>query len=121
MIRITKSPTADTRTCDFANVTKKTLLDSSAQHIRDVQRGLAFFQSMLAEAAIRHDFDKIEDIDGFHADFVTGFEQTGWWERHRKLNRHHLSAPDGVPEDGGPDRRARHDRGRCHGWYGPIR
>lgn len=98
-IRIRPSATADTRTCDFANTDKRTLLNSSAQHIADVRRGLAFFGAMLAEAATRHDEDKITDIDGFHRDFVTGFKQTEWWDRHRKLNRHHLLAADGVPED----------------------
>jgi hypothetical protein len=99
VIRIRKSPTADTRTCDFANTSKETLLASSRQHIEDVQRGLAYFNAKLAVAAVAHDQDKITDIDGFHADFVTGFKQTGWWDRHRKLNRHHLLQEDGVPED----------------------
>jgi len=99
MIRIQKSATADTRSCDFANVTKQQLLLSSVQHIGDVQRGLAFFGGMLAEAAIRHDQDKITDIDGFHADFLTGFDQQSWWNRHRQLNRHHLLQADGVPDD----------------------
>lgn len=99
MIEIRKSPTADTRTCDFANVTKGTLLNSSRQHIADVGMALAFFQSLLTAAAVRHDFDKLTDIDGFHEDFVTGFVQTGWWDRHRRLNRHHLTQEDGVPED----------------------
>lgn len=39
-IRIKTSGTADTRTCDFKNVSKKTLLDSSVQHIADVRRGI---------------------------------------------------------------------------------
>ena len=97
MITIQKSQTADTRTCDFANVSKKTLLDSSVRHIADVRRALAFFQAEIGEAATRHDEDKLTDIDGFHADFVTGFEVTTWWDRHRRLNRHHLFQPDGVP------------------------
>lgn len=98
-ITIQQSPTADTKTCDFASVTRQQLLESSVQHIADVQRGLAFFQAMIVEAGIRHDTDKVTDIDGFHADFLTGFEQTGWWDRHRRLNRHHLGMPDGVPSD----------------------
>lgn len=98
-IRIENSATADTRTSDYRNVTKKQLLDSSVQHIADVRRALAFFHAELAEAATRHDADKLTDIDGFHADFVTGFEQTGWWDRHRKLNRHHLTQDDGIPDD----------------------
>ncbi len=93
------SPTADTRTCDFANVTERTLLNSSVQHIADVRRGLAFFGAMLAEAATAHDTDKLTDIAGFHRDFVTGFTRTEWWDRHRKLNRHHLLQADGVPDD----------------------
>jgi hypothetical protein len=99
MIEIKQSKTADTRSCDFANVSKETLLASSRQHIGDVGKALTFFRDELYKADVRHDYDKISDIDGFHADFVTGFKQTGWWDRHRKINRHHLLAPDGVPED----------------------
>lgn len=99
MIRIGKSATADTRTCDFANVSKETLRASSEQHIGDVRLALGFFAQMLHRTAAVHDVDKITDIDGFHADFVTGFAQTGWWERHRSLNRHHLEEPDGIPAD----------------------
>lgn len=99
MIVIQPSKTADTRSCDFANVTKETLLASSRQHIGDVHRALGYFQELIGDAAMRHDTDKITDIDGFHADFVTGFTQTGWWDRHRQLNRHHLLQADGVPAD----------------------
>jgi hypothetical protein len=96
MIAISKSETAD---CDFANVTKETLYASSEQHIRDVRRALDFFMARVCEAGQRHDPDKLTDIDSFHADFVTGFKQTEWWDRHRRLNRHHLTSTDGVPED----------------------
>jgi hypothetical protein len=99
MITIHPSPTADTRTCDFATTTKETLLASSHQHIGDVTLGLMFFQNLLTIAMQHHDTDKITDIDGFHADFITGFTETGWWDRHRKLNRHHLTQADGVPDD----------------------
>jgi len=99
MIRIGKSATADTRTCDFTKVTKDTLLASSKQHIRDVHEALQFFSRMIAQALLAHDTDKLTDIDGFHRDFVTGFKQTEWWDRHRKLNRHHLTMDDGIPAD----------------------
>jgi hypothetical protein len=99
MIRIGKSSTADTRTCDFANVSRQTLMESSVKHIGDVRRALSFFGQMLDEAATNHDTDKITDIDGFHRDFVTGFQQTTWWDKHRTLNRHHLLQADGVPDD----------------------
>lgn len=65
MIQIHQSQTADTRTCDFANTSKETLLASSRQHIGDVGLALAFFQSMLMRAAVTHDTDKLTDIDGF--------------------------------------------------------
>lgn len=101
MIPIRKSPTADTRTCDFATVTKATLLASSRQHIDDVGAGLKFFRQQLLEAQAAHDTDKITDIDGFHRDFVAGFAEghTAWWDAHRQLNRHHLNMPDGVRDD----------------------
>ncbi len=101
MITIPKSQTADTRTCDYSKVSKQELLESSLQHIEDVTMGLAFFMQQIALAAKRHDTDKLTDIDGFHADFVTGFKQTGWWDRHRKLNRHHLVNMQGVPQEDG--------------------
>ncbi len=99
MIQIKPSPTADTRTCDFTKVSKDTLLASSHQHIHDVHEALQFFSRKIAEALLAHDADKISDIDGFHADFVTGFKVTDWWDRHRKLNRHHLNMADGVRDD----------------------
>ena len=99
MITIRPSPTADTRTCDFANVSKETLFASSKQHIEDVGYALDFFAGKVNEAASIHDEDKLFDIDSFHRDFVTGFKQTEWWDRHRKLNRHHLTAPDGIRDN----------------------
>jgi hypothetical protein len=99
MIEIHKSATADTRTCDFANTTKETLLASSQQHIGDVRAAIEFMRHKLAEAWAIHDHDKLSDIDGFHRDFVTGFAQTTWWDNHRKVNRHHLLQADGVPAD----------------------
>ena len=99
MIEIHPSPTADTRTCDVSTVTREMLYRSSKQHIRDVQMALDFFGTELSEAANRHDFDKLTDIATFHADFVTKFEQTLWWDTHRRINRHHLTAADGVRDD----------------------
>lgn len=99
MIAIKKSATADTRTCDFANTTKETLLASSRQHIGDVVKALLFFSGRLGEKAGEHDYDKLTAIDWFHADFVTGFKETGWWDNHRKIHRHHLAQEDGVPQD----------------------
>jgi hypothetical protein len=99
VIVIHPSPTADTRTCDWSKVTKEQLLASSVQHISDIGAGLAFFAERLAEQALIHDYDKISDIDGFHADFATGFAQKGWWDKHRRVNRHHLTMEDGIPQN----------------------
>lgn len=30
---------------------------------------------------------------------LTGFEKHDWWDRHKKLNRHHLLEAEGIPED----------------------
>jgi hypothetical protein len=98
-IQIRKSATADTRTCDYANTSKETLLESSKQHIADVREAHQFFSRKIAEAMLAHDTDKLTDIDGFHRDFITGFKRTEWWEAHRKLNRHHLQQEDGIPAD----------------------
>lgn len=99
MITIKKSQTADTRTCDFANTSKETLLASSKQHIGDVVKAMAFFGAKLSEQAGYHDDDKLIGIDWFHSDFITGFKQTGWWDNHRKITRHHISKEDGIPDD----------------------
>ncbi len=99
MIKVSKSPTSDTRTCDFKNTSKETLLESSRVHIGDVVKAMSFFISKLTIAAGEHDYDKLTGIDWFHDDFITGFEQTGWWDNHRKIHRHHLAQEDGVPDN----------------------
>ena len=55
MIKVRPSPTADTRTCDFANVTEQQLYESSIQHIMDVQKALTFFSEKIANAAYNHE------------------------------------------------------------------
>lgn len=99
MIKISKSKTADTRSCDFSQVTKVQLLKSSAQHIGDVRKGMDYIKELIDVNAAIHDFDKLTGLDEFHADFITGFKQTGWWDNHRKVNRHHLLQNDGIPAD----------------------
>ncbi len=98
-LKVKRSPTADTRTCDWSKVSAKELLHASMQHIDDVARALAFFSLCIAWSASLHDYDKISDLDGFHRDFKTGFKRTAWWDAHRRLNRHHIDKPDGVRGD----------------------
>jgi hypothetical protein len=99
MITIKQSPCADTRTCDVASVSKEQLLESSKRHIGDVGKALGFFRTLILESADVHDYDKIRDIDSFYSDFKTKFEETGWWDNHRQISRHHLNYADGVPSD----------------------
>ena len=99
MITIQKSKTADTRSCDFSTVSKEQLEATSHQHIAEVGDALVFFEDMILKSAQDHDFDKITRLNHFHADFITGFKETGWWDNHRKNSRHHLLNEDGIPKD----------------------
>ena len=99
MIRIKKSPTADSRTCDFKNVTRETLEKSSIQHIEDVNKGLEFFRDKLHPSSRNHDWDKLFFDGWFYDNFTTGFECHSWLDTHYKVNRHHLETPAGVPDD----------------------
>jgi len=99
VIKIKKSKTADTRSCDFSQVTKSQLAESSRQHIGDVRKGLDFMKELIDQSGSFHDHDKLTELSKFHADFITGFKQTDWWDNHRKINRHHLLQEDGIPKD----------------------
>lgn len=98
-IIINKSETADTRTCDWSKVTKETLLKSSKQHIEDVSKGFDFFIELMQRQKHNHDITKINDIDGFHEDFKTGFERTEWWIAHQKKERHHFNNQEFIQDD----------------------
>lgn len=99
MIKIKKSETADTRTCDFTKVSKDTLIESSHQHIRDVMSAMEFFAEKVDISAAVHDWTKITNMDQFHSDFTTGFETHVWYDEHKKSERHHLDSPDGIRDD----------------------
>jgi len=99
MIVIKKSPTADTRSCDFRLVDKETLRESTITHIGDVCKGLYFFSKLLERAGVEHDRDKLTKLDSFHAEFRTGFKEHEWLDGHRANNRHHLDRDAGVPKD----------------------
>lgn len=63
---IKPSPTADSRYCDFSQISKDTLLNSSQQHISDVRQGIGWFIEQLIDRAKKHDFTKIKYIDDFY-------------------------------------------------------
>jgi hypothetical protein len=98
-INIKKSETADTRTCDFKNITRDTLLQSSKSHISDVKKGIDWIIDKLQKAADNHDHTKIEHIDMFHKDFIGGFKTQEWYNLHKKEERHHIAVPEGRRDD----------------------
>ena len=98
-IEISKSPTADTRTCEVSEVGIYQLRESSKHHIEDVRKGINFFKGLMDEAASKHDWDKLEDLEGFYKDFKNDFKTDAWYQNHLKVNRHHLMSEEGVPED----------------------
>jgi hypothetical protein len=98
-IKVSPSPTADSRTCDVTKVTLDQLAVSSLHHIDDVRAGLEFFRECLKRKGRIHDYDKLTKLNHFFADFQTGFAQTGWWDNHRRIHRHHLQQADGIPND----------------------
>lgn len=103
-IRIKESKTADTRSAT-TKVTKDILLESSKQHIEDVQKAITFMMDILLAKASNHDFTKIDNIDEFYNDFhfiqdgnVGEFLKMNWYQNfHLKKERHHLL--QAVPEN----------------------
>jgi len=100
MIKIKKSPAADSRTM-VGTPSKSELLYSSWMHINDVREGLAFFAEALLDAGERHDHTKISGIDDFYDSYskkLTGaeFKAEKWYQQHL-TERHHLN--DRCPED----------------------
>lgn len=98
-IKIKKSITADTRSCDYTKVTKQALVDSTIQHCSDVTKALKFFSEGLECAGVAHDYTKFKYIDEFYEDFTNGFKTTTWYEKHKRQERHHINVTEGVRSD----------------------
>jgi len=102
VITIKKSKAADTRSASV-KVTKEMLLESSKQHISDVEQAMEWFMFLMSVKATKHDYTKLEDIDQFHKDFEQtqntkcDFTKLPWYQKHIKEERHHLDQY--VPED----------------------
>ena len=100
MITIKKSTTADSRTAT-GTPSKEDLLNSSVQHIGDVQKAMAWFAGKIVEAGAMHDHTKLSGIDDFYHSFsrkLTGdaFKAEKWFQSHLE-ERHHLT--DRCPDD----------------------
>ena len=97
-IEVKKSTCADTRSCDYKNVTKVQLASATMDHMQDVTNGIELFKEWLDKAAIHHDATKLAMLDSFHKEFSEGFKITDQWlYDHWKHERHHLN--NHVPED----------------------
>lgn len=99
MIYIKKSTTADSRTCNFSNVTKQQLLDSTYLHLSDIKKGFDFFILLMLKQSANHDLTKLSHIDDFYRNFKSGFEEIDWWELHQEKERHHLNNPKFIQDD----------------------
>ena len=100
MIDIVRTCDADSRAAQ-GEPSKEKLLTSTVQHIEDVQKGLAYFASLLVEAGTKHDHTKISGIDDFFELYSGGlkgeeFKQGDWFKLHI-TERHHLN--DRCPDD----------------------
>lgn len=99
MIEIKKSQTADSRTCDFTQVSKEQLLESTKSHLSDIKKGFDFFILLMMKQSALHDLTKISHIDDFHRNFKTGFKETDWWEFHQEKERHHFNNSKFIQDD----------------------
>jgi hypothetical protein len=97
MIKIRTSATADSRSCDFAKVSRDRLRVSTMQHISDVRAALEFFIDRIRKAEWKHDYDKLELFEEFYRDFKSGFADPNWLPKHYENSRHHLFK--NVPPD----------------------
>ena len=99
-IKIVKSPNADTRSAE-GDVSKEELLNQTLSHILDVRNVGNMLAEKLKDQVIEHDHTKLDYIDEFYQDFVSGkqgaeFKSLPWWQKHM-TERHHLN--DSVPDD----------------------
>jgi hypothetical protein len=99
MIKIRKSKTADTRTCDWSKVTKDELLDSTHSHLDDVRQGYYFFVYLMIKQQENHDLTKLSHLDDFYRNFRTGFKERDWWDLHQEKERHHFNDPRFIQDD----------------------
>ena len=97
MLTINKSPNADSRTSND-DLTIETLGSSTEMHISDVQKGLTFFNNLLTNAALYHDFTKLAYLEEFYDALKSGdVKNSKWYKLHISRERHHLMSK--VPED----------------------
>ena len=97
MIKIIKTPDADSRSTD-GTMTIGSLQSATATHMDHVSKGLNYFADMLKTAGKNHDHTKAEDMEGFYEALLSGkIKKSKWYKKHITKERHHLIA--NVPDD----------------------
>ena len=97
MIKIMKSPSADSRSAKVPP-TPEVLEQSTQMHINDVAQALIFISNQLNERGRIHDHTKMEDINTFCNALNSGhIKDTEWYKHHITDERHHLKS--NVPND----------------------
>jgi len=100
MIRIRPSPISDKEIATKVP-TKEELMQSTTQHIGDVQRAIAWFCYRLISVGAIHDHTKIDDFEAFYETYAQGligdaFRESEWYQSHLQ-ERHHIN--ERCPED----------------------
>lgn len=103
MIKIKKSPNADSRTATH-KVTISELFFNSKQHIEDVYNIMRWLSRNIIEIGLHHDHTKIHEIKDFYDSFEASqngfqgnFKDLHWYKDHHLTERHHVL--DKCPDD----------------------
>lgn len=95
-ILIKNTAYADSRTAP-EDIDRDKLYKATANHIKDVERGMDYFSKQIHEAGLRHDFTKMDCFDEVYAPSVLSghtddsFKQGDWYKRHISEERHHVN------------------------------
>jgi len=100
MIRINKTPNADSRTAK--EITLEDLDAGTRDHINHVKQGLNFFANKLENAGHTHDYTKLLSMEDFYDALINNkpgedVKNSRWYNMHIHKERHHLLSR--VPDD----------------------
>lgn len=96
MITINKTPNADSRAGGM-EIDISDLERSTEDHIEHVAQGLTFFADKIMEAAGKHDYTKLANMEDFHHTITTltpgnEVKASPWYKMHITKERHHLNS-----------------------------
>lgn len=93
-IPIKRNGKGDTRTSTTLPMITE-VLEANRSHIDDVKRVMLTLSQIMVEAANKHDYTKIEDLEGFYNNMVDtmrfgkNFKEGKWYRQHVTFERHH--------------------------------